>query len=186
MKKFLAILIAATAACVCAHSQSAQNSPAASEPQISEQAAVPSANSPAEDSAADASLSPEEIEHQKIVEMRDREALHDAYTVKGKMARFVKALIGDNEAIKSFLGKKIMDLYVGQYLLVFVILVATFVFTRYLLGYIFKILYNMFKRGDREPLLQKDKDARNRMRRNSGFLLRGSGRRQRARIAHRV
>ncbi len=150
MKKFLAILIAATAACVCAHSQSAQNSPAASEPQISEQAAVPSANSPAEDSAADASLSPEEIEHQKIVEMRDREALHDAYTVKGKMARFVKALIGDNEAIKSFLGKKIMDLYVGQYLLVFVILVATFVFTRYLLGYIFKILYNMFKRGDRE------------------------------------
>lgn len=153
MKKFLAILAAAMAACMCAYSQGAQNSPAAPEPQASEQAAgeqAPAADSGAASPAAEAPLSPEELEHQKIQKMRDREALRDAYTVKGQMARLVKSLVGDNEAIKSFLGKKILDLYVGQYLLVLAILVVTFIFTRYLLGYIFKLLYKIFKHGDKE------------------------------------
>ena len=149
MKKFLAIFAAAAAACACAYSQEAQNSPSAPESQAPEQAA-PAPAAAADSPAASASLSPEEIEHQKMQKMRDRQALREAYTIKGKMARLMKAIIGDNEAVKNFLGQKAMGLYVGQYMLVLAILLATFVFTRYLLGYIFKLLYRTFKRGGAE------------------------------------
>lgn len=149
MKRFFSILIAVMAACICAYSQNAQTPSAASEPQTSgQESAVQTAD--AGSPAGGAPLSPEELEHQKLQKMRDRQALRDAYTVKGQIARLLKTLVGDNDAVKSFLGKKVLGFYVGQYLLVLIILAATFVFTRYLLGYIFKLLYNTFKRGDEE------------------------------------
>ena len=95
-------------------------------------------------------LTPEELEHIKEQKMRDRAALKEAYTIKGRIGQFVKSIVSESDTLKQFVAQKVFGLYVAQYILVSVILLVTLIFAKYLLGYLFKFLYKTSKRGDSE------------------------------------
>ena len=95
-------------------------------------------------------LTPEELEHIKEQKMRDRAALKEAYTIKGRIGQFVKSIVSESDTLKQFVAQKVFGLCVAQYILVSVILLVTLIFAKYLLGYLFKFLYKTSKRGDSE------------------------------------
>lgn len=109
-----------------------------------------SAATPADTAVVEKKLTPEEIEHQKEVAKRDKQAVKEAYELKGKMRNFIHSIVGDDDAAMQFLSREFLGLRVSQYLLVLFALAATFVFTRYMLGYLLKFLERSFSRDGNE------------------------------------
>lgn len=133
----------------------AENS-AAAKPEAAEKPSATAATeselaaAPADTAVVEKKLTPEEIEHQKEVAKRDKQAVKEAYELKGKMRNFIHSIVGDDDAAMQLLSREFFGLRVSQYLLVLLALAATFVFTRYMLGYLLKFLERSFSRDGSE------------------------------------
>ena len=135
---------------VQAENSAAAKPEAAEKPSATAAAESESAAAPADTAVVEKKLTPEEIEHQKEVAKRDKQAVKEAYELKGKMRNFIHSIVGDDDAAMQFLSREFFGLRVSQYLLVLFALVATFVFTRYMLGYLLKFLERSFSRDGNE------------------------------------
>lgn len=135
---------------VQAENSAAAKPEAAEKPAATAAAESESAATPADTAVVEKKLTPEEIEHQKEVAKRDKQAVKEAYELKGKMRNFIHSIVGDDDAAMQFLSREFLGLRVSQYLLVLFALVATFVFTRYMLGYLLKFLERSFSRDGNE------------------------------------
>lgn len=85
-------------------------------------------------------LSPEEMEHQKIVAEKDKESLKKAFKIKRYVRAYLLDYARNHEWFYSFMTKKYYGFYSVQYAFIAITLLITFIFVKFILWRLFNFL----------------------------------------------